>query len=117
MHLFRLFCAISGPVVYWAFAAWAIMSARNDPDVFAWLLAAPLTAPVSFLVLVVEPGPEWERSCFTFWTTAGAVVNGLFMMWLAWRLTLPTKQSTRNIQQNTADYDDSIESPGAREAK
>jgi hypothetical protein len=116
MRWARWFFVAAGPVLYWSLAACEIVSAREELDVFAWVLAVLITTPVSFLSFVVEPAPEWHRAWFTLWTATGAEMNGLLMMWIAWRITRPAKQSKPNIQQNTADYDDSIALPGSREA-
>jgi len=97
----------AGPMTYWALAGWAIVSARNDPDVFAWLLAVPLTAPVSLLCMVVEPGLEWERAWFTFFTIGGAQTNGLLMGRIVWWLTRPPNPDTPTHEvQVAADYVD-----------
>jgi hypothetical protein len=98
---------------YWTAAAFLILSARADPDVFAWLLAVPFTAPIGLVPVLVEAGREWERAWFTLWTAAGALTNGALFGWFAYRdsrhrrVRVPAERSGE-----VADYGDAAE-PGA----
>jgi hypothetical protein len=101
----------AGPLAYWSLAGWAILSARGDPDVFAWLLAVPFTAPVSLLALAYEPGQEWERAWLTLWTATGAMANGLLAGWVLWRLG---RRARPGRDEQAVDYDDARPRPPAR---
>lgn len=96
-----------GPLAYWSLAACAIVSARNDRDVFAWLWPGALTAPVSLLGAIIEPSPEWERAWLTSWTVLGAQFNGLVVGWVVWRRTrLPRRTPPSVGDAQKTDYDD-----------
>jgi hypothetical protein len=104
----RWLAVIAGLAIYWSLAFWVILSARGNPDVFAWVFAIPLTAPVSLLAGAHEPGQEWERAWLTLWTATGAMANGLLAGWVLRRLERRPKPSR---DEQAADYDDAPRRP------
>ena len=95
-------------VMYWLPAAYLILGARGhrDDDVFAWIFATPFTAPIGLLSYVTQVDQEWKRAWFTFWTTTGALTNGLVLAWLVTRVYRYVQRVvTSEIRQEYGDYD------------